>query len=58
MLHYIVANNADVAELMRQAIAFSYNQETGHRPDKKDRLAHDAIADALSDAQANVACPG
>ena len=50
MLRYIVANNADVAELMRQAIAFSYNQETGHRPDKKDRLAHDAIADTLSDA--------
>ncbi len=58
MLRYIVANNADVAELMRQARAFSYNQETGHCPDKKDRLAHDAIADALSDAQANVACSG
>ncbi len=49
MLCYIVATNADVAELMRQGMAFSYNQETGHCPDKKDWLAHNAIADTLSD---------
>ncbi len=57
MIRYATDAAATERRLIRE-LFLVINPETGHPPERKDRLAHDAIADTLNDdPEANVVCP-